>query len=89
MHDPGLGYTPATLRRRSRSRPAASVGNSVSPPDDPLRDQDGYLSVTIASSVSSQLTQPDTLNLTTSQAADIGTAYLIGEVIGALVFGKF
>ena len=47
------------------------------------------LSVTIASSVSSKLTQPDTLNLTTSQAADIGTAYLIGEVIGALVFGKF
>ena len=47
------------------------------------------LSVTIASSVSSKLTQPDTLNLTTSQAADIGTDYLIGEVIGALVFGKF
>jgi Sugar (and other) transporter len=47
------------------------------------------LSVTIASSVSSKLTQPDTLNLTTAQAADIGTFYLIGEVIGALVFGKF
>jgi len=47
------------------------------------------LSVTVASSVSSKLTQPDTLNLTTAQAADIGTFYLIGEVIGALVFGKF
>ena len=47
------------------------------------------LSVTIASSVSSKLTQPDTLNLTTAQAADIGTVYLIGEVVGALVFGKF
>ena len=31
------------------------------------------LSVTIASSVSSKLTQPDTLNLTTTQAASIGT----------------
>ena len=47
------------------------------------------LSVTIASSVSSKLTQPDTLNLTTAQAANIGTFYLVGEVIGALVFGKF
>ena len=46
------------------------------------------LSVTIASSVSSKLTQPDTLNLTTTQAASIGTVYLIGEVIGALVFGR-
>ena len=47
------------------------------------------LSVTIASSVSSKLTQPDTLNLTTAQAAAIGTVYLLGEVIGALVFGRF
>src|SRR5712664_972254 len=46
------------------------------------------LSVTIASSVTSKLTQPDTLNLTTAQAASIGTVYLIGEVIGALVFGR-
>ena len=41
------------------------------------------LSVTIASSVSSKLTQPNTLNLTTTQAASIGTVYLIGEVVGA------
>src|SRR5690348_5815828 len=47
------------------------------------------LSVTVASSVTSKLTQPDTLNLTTAQAADIGTVYLLGEVVGALVFGKF
>jgi MFS family permease len=47
------------------------------------------LSVTVASSVSSKLTQPDTLNLTTAQAADIGTVYLLGEVVGALVFGRF
>ena len=46
------------------------------------------LSVTIASSVSSKLTQPNTLNLTTTQAASIGTVYLVGEVVGALVFGR-
>jgi MFS family permease len=46
------------------------------------------LSITIASSVASKLTQHDTLNLTTTQAASIGTLYLIGEVIGALVFGR-
>jgi len=46
------------------------------------------LSVTIASSVTSKLTQADTLNLTTTQAASIGTVYLVGEVIGALVFGR-
>ena len=46
------------------------------------------LSITIASSVSSKLTQPNTLNLTTTQAASIGTVYLVGEVIGALVFGR-
>ena len=45
------------------------------------------LSVTIASSVTSKLTQANTLNLTTTQAASIGTVYLVGEVIGALVFG--
>ena len=46
------------------------------------------LSVTIASSVSGKLTQANTLNLTTTQAASIGTVYLVGEVIGALVFGQ-
>ena len=46
------------------------------------------LSITIASSVTSKLTQPDTLHLSTTEAASIGTAYLIGEVIGALVFGR-
>jgi len=46
------------------------------------------LEITIASSVTSKLTQPDTLNLTTTQAASIGTVYLIGEVVGALVFGR-
>jgi MFS family permease len=46
------------------------------------------LSVTIASSVTSKLTQPNTLDLSTEQAASIGTVYLVGEVIGALVFGR-
>src|SRR6201996_176378 len=46
------------------------------------------LSVTIASSVTSKLTQPNTLGLSTEQAASIGTVYLVGEVVGALVFGR-
>jgi MFS family permease len=46
------------------------------------------LSVTIASSVTGKLTQANTLNLSTSQAASIGTLYLVGEVVGALVFGR-
>jgi MFS family permease len=46
------------------------------------------LSITIASSVASKLTQPTTLGLSTTQAASIGTLYLVGEVIGALVFGN-
>jgi MFS family permease len=46
------------------------------------------LEITIASSVTSKLTQHDTLNLTTTQAASIGTVYLVGEVVGALVFGR-
>src|ERR1700742_4662714 len=46
------------------------------------------LSVTIASSVAGKLTAPDTLHLTTTEAASIGTVYLIGEVVGALVFGR-
>src|SRR6202046_4600595 len=46
------------------------------------------LSVTIASSVSSKLTQANTLALSTTEAASIGTVYLVGEVIGALVFGR-
>jgi MFS family permease len=46
------------------------------------------LSVTVASSVTSKLTQPDTLHLSTPQASAIGTVYLVGEVVGALVFGR-
>src|SRR5713226_10506942 len=46
------------------------------------------LEITIASSVTSKLTQANTLNLSTVQAASIGTVYLLGEVVGALVFGR-
>ena len=46
------------------------------------------LSITIASSVTSKLTQPDTLHLTTTEAASIGTVYLIGEVIGRWCSGS-
>ena len=46
------------------------------------------LSITVSSSVTGVLTQPDTLHLSTTQAAAIGSVYLLGEVLGALVFGK-
>src|ERR1700726_1389262 len=46
------------------------------------------LSGTVASSVTGQLTPANTLHLTTTEAASIGTVYLIGEVVGALVFGR-
>jgi MFS family permease len=46
------------------------------------------LSITIASSVTSKLTQANTLALSTTQAATIGTVYLAGEVVGALFFGR-
>ena len=46
------------------------------------------LEITIASSVSGKLTQGGTLNLSTTQASAIGTVYLVGEVVGALVFGR-
>jgi MFS family permease len=46
------------------------------------------LEITVASSVTSKLTQANTLALSTSQASAIGTVYLVGEVVGALVFGR-
>jgi len=46
------------------------------------------LEITIASSVSGKLTQAGTLNLSTTQASGIGTVYLVGEVVGALMFGR-
>jgi MFS family permease len=46
------------------------------------------LEVTIAANLSAVFTDKGTLALSTSQAADIATYYLIGQVIGALVFGR-
>ncbi len=46
------------------------------------------LEITIASSITAILTNSRTLHLTTAQSSALGSLYLIGEVIGALVFGK-
>jgi MFS family permease len=45
------------------------------------------LEITIASNVGPDLTLKSTLNMSAGAVADIATWYLIGEVIGALVFG--
>ena len=46
------------------------------------------LEITIASSVTGVLTQSNTLHLTATQVGLIATIYLVGEVIGALYFGR-
>jgi MFS family permease len=46
------------------------------------------LEITIASNLSAAFTDKNTLALSTGQAADIATYYLIGQVIGALFFGR-
>jgi MFS family permease len=47
---------------------------------------DGF-EVTLVGAIASVLTKPDTLHLSTRQASSTGTAYLLGAVAGALVFG--
>jgi MFS family permease len=47
---------------------------------------DGF-EVTLVGSIASVLTKPNTLHLSTQQAASAGTAYLLGAVVGALLFG--
>jgi MFS family permease len=47
------------------------------------------LEITVASSVAGALTHADTLNLTPNIANDLGTPYLAGEILGALIFGMF
>jgi MFS family permease len=47
---------------------------------------DGF-EVTLVGALASALTKPDALGLTTQQASSAGTAYLLGAVGGALVFG--
>ncbi len=46
------------------------------------------LEITIASSVTAVLAQPDTLNLDSAEVGLIATVYLVGEIVGALVFGR-
>jgi MFS family permease len=46
------------------------------------------LEITIASNVGPDLTRADTLNMSAGAVADIATWYLIGQIIGALFFGR-
>jgi MFS family permease len=46
------------------------------------------LEITVASAVVDTLTQPDTLALSSAAAGLIATVYLVGEVVGALWFGR-
>jgi MFS family permease len=46
------------------------------------------LQITIASSVTGELTKPQTLGMTSTEVGLIASVYLIGEMVGALVFGK-
>jgi MFS family permease len=46
------------------------------------------LEIQIVSLISGPLTDPRTLHLSTGQAGFLGSMYLIGEVVGALVFGR-
>jgi MFS family permease len=46
------------------------------------------LQITISSSVTGVLISPDTLGMTSTQVALIASVYLIGEMVGALVFGR-
>jgi MFS family permease len=46
------------------------------------------LEITIASNLSAVFTKHTTLSLSTGQAADIATWYLVGQCIGALFFGR-
>jgi MFS family permease len=46
------------------------------------------LEITVASSVAGVLTQTNTLHMSTTAVGAIATVYLVGEVVGALVFGR-
>jgi MFS family permease len=46
------------------------------------------LQITISSSVTGVLTKPQTLGMTSTEIGLIASIYLVGEVFGALVFGK-
>jgi MFS family permease len=46
------------------------------------------LEITVASTVAEKLGTPDTLNLTVTEVGLVGSIYLLGEVAGALYFGR-
>jgi len=46
------------------------------------------LEITVASAVADTLTQPETLGLTSTEVGLLATVYLLGEVAGALFFGR-
>jgi MFS family permease len=46
------------------------------------------LEITVAGSVTSVLTEPSTLHMSSTAAGAIASVYLAGEVVGALVFGN-
>jgi MFS family permease len=46
------------------------------------------LEITVASSVAGALTKADTLHMSSTAVGAIATVYLVGEVVGALVFGR-
>jgi MFS family permease len=46
------------------------------------------LQITIASSVTGVLASPETLNMTSTEIGLIASVYLVGQIIGALVFGR-
>jgi MFS family permease len=48
----------------------------------------GGLEITLAGSVAGVLSDHDTLRLSSAAVGAIATVYLLGEVLGALVFGR-
>jgi MFS family permease len=46
------------------------------------------LQITVASSVTGVLQQPETLDMTSTEVGLIASVYLVGEMVGALVFGR-
>ena len=46
------------------------------------------LQITIASSVTGVLASPDALGMTSTEIGLDASVYLVGEIIGALVFGR-
>jgi MFS family permease len=46
------------------------------------------LQITISSSVTGELQKPSTLGMTSAEIGAIASIYLVGEVVGALVFGR-